>query len=109
MNEYIQQRGEHKSFNPLKVIIPILIALLSVSVMSQWYASNVTVPRYCKTPEQTLHNLKDLLDENSNIDNSKRRQHMIAAKLLFLHPRQENESKVDYIQRLRYQLINKCS
>ncbi len=96
-------------FNPLKIIIPVLLALLSISLMSQWYASNVSVPRYCKNPEKTLHSLEKLLDESALIANEQRRQTMIAAKLLFLHPRQSDESRADYLQRLRYLMLAQCS
>ncbi len=96
-------------FNPLKVVIPVLLALLSVSLMAQWYASNVTVPRYCKKPEQTLRNLSSLLDEKSVTQTQQRRSMMIAAKLLFLHPMKQNESKSDYLTRLRYLMLNQCS
>lgn len=98
-----------KAFNPLKIIIPVLIALLSVSLMAQWYANNVTVPRYCKKPEQTLRHLSILINSNNDMNNENRRDYMIAAKLLFLHPKEDSESKHEYIQRLRYQLLNTCS
>ena len=95
-------------FNPLKIIIPVLLALLSVSVMSQWYARNVSFPRYCNSPDTTLAALQELLDERAEIDNDQRRQYMIAAKMLFLHPKHNNESKTDYLLRLRHLMLAKC-
>ena len=96
-------------FNPLKVILPVLFALLSVSLMAQWYASNVTLPRFCKDPQQTLRQLSKLLDDKASIYTEQRRQTMIAAKLLFLHPMQQDESKSDYLRRLNYFMLNQCS
>ncbi len=95
-------------FNPLKIIIPVLLALLSVSLMSQWYAKNIGFPRYCKQPDVTLENLRKLIEEDSLIENEQRRQYMIAAKILFLHPRLSDESKTDYLQRLRYLMLAEC-
>lgn len=96
------------TFNPLKIFIPVLMTLLLISVMAQWYASNISFPRYCKNPEKTLLNLGKLLDLNETPDKSQRRQYMIAAKLLFLHPKQNDESRHEYLQRLHYLLMKKC-
>ena len=95
-------------FNPLKIIIPVLLALLSVSLMSQWYARQVSFPRYCNSPDATLDALQVLLDDEPAIDNNQRRQYMIAAKMLFLHPRENNESKTEYLQRLRHLMRVEC-
>lgn len=95
-------------FNPLKIIIPLLLALLSVSLMSQWYASNVSFPRYCKNPETSLNAVEVLIQDEPAIDDGQRRQYMIAAKILFLHPQHHNESKPDYLLRLRHLMLVKC-
>ena len=95
-------------FNPLKIIIPVLLALLSVSLMSQWYARQVSFPRYCASPETTLAALQVLLEEEAVIDNDQRRKYMVAAKLLFLHPREGNESKTGYLQRIRQLMRAEC-
>lgn len=109
MNDYSSQADPLvPGFKPLKIIIPVLLALLSISLMSQWYARNISVPRYCNDPLKTLQRLEELLDETSSINNEQRRQYMIAAKLLFLHPRQNDESRSDYIQRLRYFILTQC-
>ncbi len=96
-------------FNPLKIIIPVLLALLSISLMSQWYARNISLPRYCKNPEQALLSLENLMDESSPILDEQRRQTMVAAKLLFLHPVLDRESNKDYLQRLRHLMLAQCS
>ncbi len=95
-------------FNPLKIIIPVLLALLSISVMSQWYANNVSLPRYCKDPETALSALQVLIEEEPTIDNDQRRRYMVAAKLLFLHPMHTNENKSDYIMRIRGLMAQEC-
>ena len=104
-----QQNTIQPPFNALKIIIPVLLALLSISLMAQWYANNVSVPRYCKNPQKTLRQLSLLLDEKATIQSDERRQTMIAAKLLYIHPQQQDESKSEYLQRLRYLLLNQCS
>lgn len=95
-------------FNPLKIIIPVLVALLSVSVMSQWYANNVSLPRYCEDPQKALRSLRILIDDPSQLEDNQRRQNMVAAKLLFLHPQQGDETSADYLQRLRYLMLSEC-
>lgn len=103
-----EQESAGPRFNPLKIIIPVLLALLSVSLMSQWYANNVSFPRYCKSPETTLTALAELLEEESLLDNDQRRQYMIAAKILFLYPKHNDENKTDYLLRLRQLILVKC-
>ena len=95
-------------FNPLKIIIPVLLALLSISLMSQWYANNISFPRYCKQPEVTLQFLHALVVEDVKIDNDQRRQYMIAAKLLFLYPKESSESSSDYMLRMRQLIMSEC-
>lgn len=103
-----QQEIPTSRFNPLKIIIPVFLALLSVSLMSQWYAGNVSFPRYCKSPDTTLDALQELIKDNPVIDNDQRRRYMIAAKILFLHPKHNDESKSDYMLRLRQLMLKKC-
>ena len=95
-------------FNPLKIIIPVLLALLSISLMAQWYANNIILPRYCEDPQKALQSLRELMDESSQLKHQQRRQNMIAAKLLFLHPQQSDESSENYLQRLRYLIQSEC-
>jgi hypothetical protein len=113
MSEFdIQTQGQpekaHTKFNPLKIIIPVLVALLSVSLMSQWYARNVSFPRYCKDPDTMLNAVQEMIKENPQIENDQRRQYMIAAKMLFLHPKNNHESATDYMARLRQLMLVKC-
>lgn len=102
------EQPEQAPFNPLKIIIPVLIALLSVSVMAQWYANNISFPRYCNNPENTLMAVRELIKEQPLIDNDQRRRYMIAAKILFLHPQNNNENESDYLSRLRLLMLAKC-
>lgn len=95
-------------FNPLKIILPVLLALLAISMMSQWYANNISMPRYCKQPELSLQFLHALVEEDTRIDEDQRRQYMIAAKLLFLHPRKSGENSSDYMLRMRQIMMSEC-
>ena len=103
-----QMKNKSSRFKPLKIVIPVLLALLSISLMAQWYAHNVTFPRYCKNPEATLQTVEELVNDDAEIDNNERRQYMIAAKILFLHPKNNNESKSDYMLRLRQLMMVEC-
>jgi hypothetical protein len=95
-------------FKPIKIIIPVLLALLSISLMSQWYANNISFPRYCKSPERALNAVQVLLQDEPVIDDNQRRRYMIAAKILFLQPKNNHESKSDYMLRLRHLMLAKC-
>lgn len=95
-------------FSPLKIIVPVLLALLAISTMAQWYARHVSLPRYCAQPDITVQNLERLLDETPKIDDAQRRGYMVAAKILFLHPREDSENKADYLARVRLLISSEC-
>ncbi len=95
-------------FSPLKIIVPVLLALLAISAMAQWYARHVSLPRYCGQPDIAMQNLASLLDENPKIDDAQRRGYMVAAKILFLHPREGGENKADYLARVRRVILSEC-
>ena len=108
-NNRMTRQGDSAPFNPLKIILPVLGALLSVSLMAQWYASHVSLPRYCENPDQALHSIERLLRDQADLDRANRRNDMIAAKLLYLLPQQSGESSAAYLQRLRYRLLSECA
>ncbi len=100
---------EKNNFNPWKIIIFVTIALLTISILSNWYAQQVTLPRYCDNPEQTLHLLQKILTEERPAGEEARRSYIIAAKLLFLVPRKSEETLPDYLDRVRQNLLQtKC-
>ncbi|MFQ5564659.1 MAG: hypothetical protein ACE5FO_13945 [Parvularculaceae bacterium] len=95
-------------FRPLRVILAVLGAMLTVSAYANWYAASVSVRRYCKNPEQTLSLLESVVTKNSPAGDSSRRPYLIAAKLLYLIPQEEGETMADYQARLRRELIERC-
>ncbi len=101
--------GAGSPFNPLKIVLPVLAALLAISLMAQWYASHVSLPRYCDDPDRALRSLQRLLQDQASLDRNNRRRDMIAAKLLYLLPQQSGESERAYLQRLRYRLLSECA
>ncbi len=97
-----------KPFNPLRVVIPVLAALLAVSVLAQWYARSVSLPRYCEDPVDTLDHLERILAEDRPAGDGSRRPYVVAAKLLFLVPRGAGEEPSTYLDRVRRHLRVQC-
>jgi len=100
--------SEKSSFNPWGIIIFVALALLSISLLSHWYAQEVTLERYCDNPEQTLQFLQKILTQERPAGEETRRPYIIAAKLLFLVPRQSEEEIPKYLERVREQLREHC-
>lgn len=101
---------EQPPFRPLPLIITVLLLLLGISLANQWYASNIAMPRYCDDPIQTLERVKQLLNEQKPADDSfeSRRPYIVAAKLLFLVPRDGDENQSDYLRRVQQHLEQQC-
>lgn len=97
-----------KPFSPLRVVVPVLAALLAVSVLAQWYARSVSLPRYCEDPARTLTHLERILTEDRPAGDGSRRPYVVAAKLLFLVPRGADEGQGTYLDRVRRHLQVQC-
>ena len=97
-----------KPFSPLRVVVPVLAGLLSVSALAQWYARSVSLPRYCENPTRTLTHLERILAENRPAGDGSRRPYIVAAKLLFLVPRGADEGRGAYLDRVRRHLQGQC-
>lgn len=97
---------------PLRQIFPVVVAtlllMLSVSFGIEWYANHVSMPRYCANPQQSLSYLEADLRQQQPAGESPRRPYLIAAKLLFLVPRQSNESIPDYLNRVELKILEHC-
>jgi hypothetical protein len=59
----MQKSEEINRFNPLKVILPVLVMLLLISSWIQWYSNKVSIPRYCKNPGHTIEHLEKVINE----------------------------------------------
>ena len=95
-------------FKPWRLIGFVLAMLLLISVWLKWYTGAVSMPRYCKNPEQTMFYLEKVLTETRPAEDEARRPYLIAAKLIYLIPQQRNESVADYLRRLRMRIAEQC-
>lgn len=88
-------------FNPLKMVLIILLLLIAISAAAQWYGRNVTMPRYCKDPVAVMARVHSVLTEKTPAGDGDRKPYIIAARLTFLFPRESNEELRVYLNRLR--------
>lgn len=96
------------TFHPWRLIAAVFAVMLAISGLSRWYARDVTLPRYCEHPEQTLSNLRVVLTEERPAGDGKRRPYIVAARLMFLVPRNGDEPLEDYLGRLRGFMEGRC-
>ncbi len=92
----------------LRIVGFVLLLMLLVSAWSTWYANQVTLPRYCDKQEETLQHLEQVLKEPEPAGDESRIPYIIAAKLIFLLPKQTGESIPDYLERVRVHLWKTC-
>ena len=95
-------------FRPVGLVSLVLVALLLVFNASDWYAAQVLLPRYCGQPELALQRLAAVLTTNNPVGDGARRDHMVAAKLAFLVPREADEPQDVYLARVRDKLEQLC-
>ncbi len=99
---------EKRPFNPLRLIGFVLLMLLCISLWLRWYTGAVSMPRYCDNPADTLHYLEKVLTEKTPAKQENRRPYIIAAKLIYIVPRQREEPVADYLQRLKIRIAEQC-
>ncbi|HHL45099.1 MAG TPA: hypothetical protein ENJ24_00860 [Gammaproteobacteria bacterium] len=99
---------EQHGFRLLPVIIVVTAVLLIIPVWLNWYSAAVSLPRYCTDPQQTLTHLQQILTEPRPAGEESRRPYLIAAKLLFLLPRQADESTEAYLRRVENYFQSRC-
>lgn len=95
-------------FKPLKLIIIVLLIMLFISASAQWYARNVTMPRYCTDSEETLRMVRLVLSEERPAGDGDRKPYIIATRLTFLVPRKGDEPLDTYLDRLQRHLDQEC-
>jgi hypothetical protein len=96
-------------FQPVRLVLVVLAALLLVSFASDWYIGQVSLARYCQQPELALRRLAAVMTENRPAGEEARRDYIVAAKLEFLMPRTADEPLDAYLQRVRRRLEQQCS
>jgi len=95
-------------FHPWRLIGGVVVVMLIISAASRWYARDVTLPRYCDDPEQTLANLRQVLTEQRPAGDQARKPYILAARLMFLLPRDGEEPLDEYLDRVRVHIAGSC-
>jgi len=100
--------GSDYIFRPWRIVATVLIIFLGVSAWTSWYSTHVSIPRYCDSPANTINTLRKVISERNPAGNDSRRPYLIAAKLLFLVPRQSSETLESYLIRVRGYIEGEC-
>ena len=104
----MQETNTTQNFKPLQVVIPVVIILSLITIWTNWYSQQVSILRYCEDTEQTLLYLKKVVTENRPAGEDAHKPYLIAAKLLFLVPRQGDEPVEEYLDRVKLYLHGRC-
>ncbi len=96
------------AFKPLWLVLTILFLLLMIGTWSKWYAQEVSIPRYCENPELSLRHLEKIIIDKQPAGEETRKPYIITAKLLFLLPRETEETVSAYLERVRIYINKHC-
>lgn len=99
---------ESRRFRPLLAVAVVVVVSILISRWAVWYGTEVSIPRYCAAPEDTLETLRAVVSDAQPADGDSRRAAMVAAKLLFLVPRESGETNRAYLERVRERLELQC-
>jgi hypothetical protein len=97
-----------KAFKPWRLILVVLLMFGLISAAAQWYARNVTLPRHCEDPEESLRLVRHLLTVERPAADESRTPYVKAARLIFLVSRESNEDLESYLERLKLHLQREC-
>ncbi len=92
----------------LRVTGAVLLIMLLISVWARWYGQQVSLPRYCENPQSTLQYLEKVIEEKRPAGDEARRPYIVAAKILFLLPRNSEEEQTAYLSRIRTYIQDTC-
>ena len=95
-------------FKPLHVFGFVALIFIGVSLWTNWYTQQVSLPRYCGNIAETMINLEKVLTELKPAGNEARRPYLIAAKLIFIVPRASEEPLDVYLNRVRAHIDREC-
>lgn len=96
---------------PLRLAVGFGVAalvLVGVFDAAEWYAEQVSIPRYCESPDATLERVRETLSQQRPASEASTRPYVIAAKLIYLVPRNDGESLEAYLGRLRLRIAESC-
>ena len=75
---------------------------------AEWYADTAALPRYCGNPASTLTHLRKILLKETPPDIRAKRPYVVAAKLIFLVPRRDDEPLEAYLARVQAKIDRAC-
>ncbi len=108
---YIPERsvGPRKAIAGLcGVFVAVALALLGIFGAAEWYAEQVSMPRYCEDPDATIERVGQIITAREPAAGAPTRSYVVAAKLLYLEPRREGEALAAYRLRLHQRLEEVC-
>ncbi len=85
-----------------------LVVMLFVFRSADWYASNAALPRFCGNPNLAITHVRMILTKATPVGDEKKLPFILAAKLIFLFPQQDQEGTEAYLERLRQLISQKC-
>lgn len=107
MQDVEQKKG--LGLGTVLVVFTITAAILiSVFHGAAWRAENELLPRYCDNPEQHLEYIRQIITQETPAEGETRRPYLVAAKLLYIVPRDDGETIDNYISRLNDEISRSC-
>lgn len=92
----------------LAVFFITSVAMLLIFNAAEWYADNSAMPRYCENPAGAVEHVREILSSATPMVGKSKRPYVVAAKLIFLVPRQDAEPLQSYLSRLRRRISETC-
>lgn len=90
------------------VLAVTALVMLLIFAAAQWYANNSSLPRYCNEPSAAIEHVRKILTTKNPVGEQSKRPYAVAAKLLFLIPRQDGETVQSYLERLDSRIKDAC-
>jgi len=92
----------------LAVFLFTSVAMLLIFDAAEWYADTSALPRYCESPAETIAIVREILTSPTPVAGKSRRPYVVAAKLIFLVPREDAEPLQSYLKRVQVRISEKC-
>lgn len=106
-------RDERKSYAGVVSLVSVFavtaFALLAIFRGAEWYADNVSIPRYCENPDGSMRMLKQVLSDARPAGNGPTRPYIVVAKLIQLVPQRAGEAMPAYLVRVRTEIDRRCT
>ena len=106
-------RGRRKGSGGMRRIAAVFavafVAMTVIFASAERYADTSGLPRYCDDPGGAVDRVRDILSGETPPEGASRRPWIVAAKLMFLSPRDENEPVEAYVGRLRAGIDEACA